>query len=316
LIKRPGAVSTTSPAKPAGAPLHAFNRALGWWTSLDDSSRLFAYALVASLALHALVLSLRFQMPDERRSSLAPLEVVIVNSKTRARPQKAEVLAQANVEGGGETEQRRRARSPLPNHAQNRIGTDVLEARRRVQELEAQQQQLLAQARPAPVQAPPQPAPAPIEPAKREPTGTDLRDSALAMVRNLEAQVSRDVDEYNQRPRKTFVGVRAQEFRFAQYVEDWRLKIERNGNLNYPEGARGRVYGSLRMAVSINADGSLAGLEIERSSGFPVLDQAARRIVQMSAPFARFPSDIRRDTDVLVITRTWHFAPGDRVFSD
>jgi protein TonB len=136
------------------------------------------------------------------------------------------------------------------------------------------------------------------------------------MVRNLEAQVSREVDEYNQRPRKTFVGVRAQEFRFAQYVEDWRLKIERNGNLNYPEGARGRVYGSLRMSVSINSDGSLAGLEIERSSGFPVLDQAARRIVQMSAPFARFPSNIRRDTDVLVITRTWHFAPGDRVFSD
>jgi protein TonB len=136
------------------------------------------------------------------------------------------------------------------------------------------------------------------------------------MVRTMEAQVSRQVDEYNRRPKKTFVGVRASEFRFAQYVEDWRLKIERTGNLNYPEAARGRLYGSLRLSVSINADGSLAGLELERSSGIPVLDQAAQRIVQMSAPFARFPGDIRRDTDVLVITRTWHFAPGDRVFAD
>jgi protein TonB len=176
--------------------------------------------------------------------------------------------------------------------------------------------QLLTQVQSAPARVNAEPSPAPVEPARREPTGTDLRDSALAMVRNMEAQVSRQVDEYSRRPKKTFVGARASEFRFAQYVEDWRLKIERNGNLNYPESARGRLYGSLRLSVSINSDGTLASLELERSSGIPVLDQAARRIVQMSAPFARFPSDISRDTDILVITRTWHFAPGDRVFSE
>ena len=286
------------------------------WSDLDRSSRLFTYALAASLAFHALVLSIRFQMPDSRRNTLAPLEVVIVNSKTRSAPDKPEVLAQANVDGGGDTDQPRRARSPLPNHAQTRAGNDVLEAQRRIQELESQQRQLLAQARSAPVQAPAQPSPAPAEPSKNEPSGEQLRDSAMAMVRTLEAQVSRQIDEYNRRPKKTFVGARAAEFRFAQYVEDWRQKIERNGNLNYPEGARGRVYGTLRLSVSINADGTLAALELERSSGYPVLDRAAERIVQMSAPFARFPSDIRRDTDILVITRTWHFAPGDRVFSD
>jgi protein TonB len=312
LIRLPKSVSAALPAIPAASreALRAF------WAGLDDSSRLFVFALVFSFVAHGLVLSIRFQMPDGRRNALAPLEVVIVNSKTRSRPDKPEILAQANVDGGGDTDQPRRARSPLPNHVQTRAGNDVREAQRRIQELEAQQRQLLAQTQAAPVRAPAEPAPAPAEPDKREPTGTELRDSAMAMVRSLEAQVSKQIDEYNRRPKKTFVGARAAEYRFAQYVEDWRQKIERNGNLNYPEGARGRVYGSLRLSVSIAADGSLAGLELERSSGFPVLDRAAERIVQMSAPFARLPGDIRRDTDILVITRTWHFAPGDRLFSD
>ncbi len=285
------------------------------WAQLDAQSRLFALALVASVVFHAVVLSIRFQMPEVRRDSVAPLEVVIVNSRSRTRPDRPQVLAQANLNGGGETEQPHRARAPLPNQARNRAGNDIEEAKRRVQELEERQRQLLTQSH-APAAAPASiAAAAPAEP-QRDASGAELRDSAMAMVRSMEAQVSRQIDEYNRRPRKTFVGARASEFRFAQYVEDWRQKIERIGNLNYPESARGRTYGSLRLSVSINADGSLGGLELERSSGYPVLDRAAERIVQMAAPFARFPSDIRRDTDILVITRTWHFAPGDRVFSD
>ncbi len=254
-------------------------------------------------------------MPDARRDSIAPLEVVIVNSKSRTRPEQAQVLAQANLNGGGETEEPHHMRAPLPNQARNRVGDDVQDARRRVQELEERQRQLLTQAQ-APASTPAQAAAAtPAEP-QPDASGAELRDSAMAMVRSMEAQVARQIDEYNKRPHKTFIGARATEFRFAQYVEDWRQKIERIGNLNYPESARGRTYGSLRLSVSINADGSLGAIELERSSGYPILDRAAERIVQMSAPFARFPPDIRRDTDILVITRTWHFAPGDRVFSD
>jgi protein TonB len=313
LTKLPRSVSKALPGL-AAVPRDAF---LVWWRELDESYQLFTFALVFSLVFHAFVLSIRFQMPDgKRNNSMAPLEVVIVNSKTRSRPEKAEVLAQANIDGGGDTDQKRRARTPLPNHVQSRPGNDVREAQRRVQELEAQQRELLSQVKAAAVQAPVVTSPAQAEPTRREPTGAELRDSAMAMIKTLEAQVSRQLDEYNKRPKKTFIGARAQEFRFAQYVEDWRLKVERNGNLNYPESARGRLYGSLRLSVSINADGSLAALELERSSGHAVLDRAAERIVQMSAPFARFPNDIRRDTDILVITRTWHFAPGDRVFSD
>jgi protein TonB len=145
--------------------------------------------------------------------------------------------------------------------------------------------------------------------------GTARRDARSCGVQRR-VQVARNTDDYNKRPRKMFVGVRATEYRFAQYVDDWRQKVERFGNLNYPDTARGKVYGSLRMSVSINPDGSLAAVEIERSSGHKLLDAAAERIVRMAAPYARFPDNIRRDVDVLVITRTWHFEQGDRIMTE
>jgi protein TonB len=100
------------------------------------------------------------------------------------------------------------------------------------------------------------------------------------------------------------------------YVEDWRQKVERIGNLNYPEGARGRIYGSLRVTVSIKSDGSLDDIQVDRPSEHKVLNEAALKIVRLAAPYAAFPPEIRKDTDILVITRTWTFAPGDRLYND
>lgn len=266
------------------------------------------------MVIHAFVLSIHFKFPDARGPNLPnALDVVFVNSKTRSKPLKAEVLAQANLDRGGNTDLERRAKTTSAFRKKTAPGKDTTQANRRVQELEAQQRQLLSQVE-AETAAPVPEVKPKVEP-KPAVSGTDLAQRALAIAR-LEAQLSRSIDEYNKRPRKQFVGARAAEYRFAQYVEDWRRKIERIGNLNYPEGARGRIYGNLRLTVSINPDGSLAAVELERSSGHEILDRAARRIVRMGAPYARFPENIRRDTDILVITRTWHFARGDRVFSD
>ena len=281
---------------------------------LDPSSRAFALSLAISIAIHALVLSIHFKFPDGRRlASPNTLDVVFVNSKTRSKPLKPDALAQANLDGGGNTDLDRRAKTPLPFVKNADPGRDTKQANRRVRELEARQRQLMSQLN-AKATVPVEVAKPQTEPQPKA-SGLDLAHSALAIAR-LEAQLSRSIDEYNKRPRKQFVGARAAEYRFAQYVEDWRQKIERIGNLNYPEGARGRIYGSLRLAVSIGTDGSIAAMELERSSGHEVLDRAAQRIVRMGAPFARFPDNIRRDTDILVITRTWHFAPGDKVFSE
>jgi len=133
----------------------------------------------------------------------------------------------------------------------------------------------------------------------------------------LEAQISKQQDEYQKRPKRKFVGARTQEYRFATYVEAWRQKVERVGNLNYPEAAREqKIYGQLRMTVSIKADGSLEKIEINQSSGHQVLDNAARRIVELAAPYSPFPEDIRKDTDILSITRTWTFTRQDSLASD
>jgi protein TonB len=276
-----------------------------------------ALAVFVSVLLHAIVLALSFTAPDpSRKLAPAQLEVVLVNSKTRSRPVKPDVLAQANLDGGGNTDEDRRAKTPLPVLQHSERGNDIKQATRRVQELEAKQRQLLSQLKPTPTPAPvAQPKAQEKTEAQPPVSGSELASSAM-MIARMEAQVARSIEEYNKRPRKNFVGARASEARFALYVEDWRQKVERIGNLNYPDGARGRIYGTLRLTVSINADGSLASVDLERSSGQKILDAAATRIVQMAAPYGKFPPDIRKDTDILVITRTWHFAPGDRVFSE
>jgi protein TonB len=98
--------------------------------------------------------------------------------------------------------------------------------------------------------------------------------------------------------------------------EEWRAKVERLGTVNYPAEARGKLYGNLRLTVTIRPDGNVESVELDRSSGLKILDAAAFKIVRMAAPYAAFPASIRRDTDLLVITRTWFFSQGDKILTE
>jgi protein TonB len=284
----------------------------------ERNDRVLGAAIGLSIALHAAALAVHFKHPDrpQWKPTEQPLEVVLVNAKTRDKPVKADVLAQSSLDRGGNVDDERRAKTPLPVTHPRAPGRDLAHARKRVQELEAQQQRLLAQAREEPARAAAEaPQPAPIEQAPPQPSGRDLADLSLAAMR-LQAQIDRQMQEYQKRPRKKFIGARAAEYRFAQYEEDWRLKIERIGTLNYPAEARGKHYGNLRLTVTIRPDGSVDSIELDRSSGLKVLDAAAFKIVRMATPFAAFPPDIRRDTDLLVITRTWFFGRGDKMWTE
>ncbi|MSQ21078.1 MAG: TonB family protein [Betaproteobacteria bacterium] len=285
------------------------------------SDRILNIAIVISIALHAVVLCTRFTFPDAFEfKNPPPIEVVLVNSKSAASPERPDVLAQANLDGGGNTDENRRAKTPLPATPRTQTGTDLVEqTKRQIQQLEQKQHKLLMQAAKAktimsPTEMRAEPFPS-LDPVRLDQSGQDAAARALAMAK-LEAQIARQVDEYNKRPRKQFVGARAAEVRFAQYVEDWRLKIERVGNANYPAAARGRIYGSLRLTVAIRADGSVESIEVDQPSGYQMLNRAAERIVKMASPYSAFPTDVRRDTDILVITRTWIFAPGDKLQSE
>jgi protein TonB len=274
-------------------------------------------ALGVSVLLHAAALSLHFRMPDSLRwkSSNSTLEVVLVNARSREMPTRPSVLAQANLDRGGNVDEARQARTPLPVTEPRDPGKDLAEAQKRVRQLEAQQRRLLAQARKAKTTTPAAPREAPAQETAERPSGRDLADLALATMR-LQAQIDKQVEEYQKRPRKKFIGANAAEYRFAQYEEDWRVKIERVGMVNYPPEARGKLYGNLRLTVAIRPDGSVDSVELDRSSGLKVLDDAAFKIVRLAAPYARFPTDIRRDTDILVITRTWFFGQGDKIWTE
>ena len=299
-------------------------------------------AITLSVILHAVPIAIiKFEPPELKvfRDKTPALDVVLVNAKTETKPEKADALAQANLDRGGNTEDERRAKTALPAsrdkpseirvkpaeqtreaNKQAELDAEAERKRQRVAELEKEAEALMTQARAkktietVPTSRAEQPqtesGQAP-EAVSRTLDRAQLATAITDMAR-LEAQIAKQQDEYQKRPKRRFIGARTQEYRFATYVESWRQKVERVGNLNYPEAAREqKIYGQLRMTVSINADGSIESVEINQSSGHPVLDNAARRIVELAAPYSPFPDNIRKDTDILSITRTWTFTRED-----
>ena len=289
-----------------------------YWSGLDRQSRVLAISIAASVVLHVILLSIHFRFPDALRwkSTSQPLEVVLVNAKSRDKPERAKALAQANLDGGGNTDAKRRASTPLPVTNPKEPGRDLAEMQRRQRELEAQQQRLLAQARESRAAVPAAgEGKRPVDEPTPQVAGRDMADRTLAML-ELQAKIDRDIRLYQEKPRKLFIGASASKYLFAQYEEEWRAKIERVGTINYPAEARGKLYGTLQMTVTILPDGSVEKIELNRSSGLKLLDQAAFRIVKMASPFAVFPAEIRKNYDQVVITRTWFFAQGDKVWTE
>ncbi|WP_082308527.1 TonB family protein [Achromobacter sp. DMS1] len=260
--------------------------------------------LAISLLVHAAALAWRFGAPALQRPPAAGLEVVLLNARSETPPDAPRVIAQNAMTGGGNASQGM-ASTPLPRTGQS-AETIVLEAtRQRQMQLEAEQARLMTQLRSADKAGVERPAVNPW-PEGSEP-GNDAQDQASVIQNAQVAALAARVRQYSAEPRKQFVAPSAEASRYAAYLDAWRSRIEAIGTRNYPDEARGRIYGSLRITVTVRSDGSIGGVEIDQPSPHAVLNQAARRIVQLAAPFPPFPPDIARDTDELVITRTWHF---------
>jgi protein TonB len=291
-------------------------------TSAFTLSARMRTALFASLAIHVAILyGIGFTLPGKLRpdQDKHALEVVLVNAKSKTQPVIADARAQHNLDGGGNTDEKRRAQSPLPVMPEQKADAEVKLALRRVEQLEREARQVVTQAQSrTPIETAPPAKAAPVAEAdsQAQPSASDIMQRSMELAR-LEAKISRDWDAYQQRPRRRFIGSRTQEYRFARYVEDWRQKIERIGDLNYPQGAREqRLHGRLVVTVAIRADGTVEAVDINTSSRHKILDEAARRIVQLAAPFSAFPADIAKDVDILHITRTWTFTTGERFVSE
>ena len=300
---------------PFAAKLSVFKRTV---LEMDDLSR-FQYAVAASIVLHAIVLfGVTFRPPDRARlDNVAPaLEVVLVNARSTTRPLKADAVAQHNLDGGGNTDLERQAKTPLPVTRNDKQATELSLASQRVQQREMEQKKLLTQIQSMAKVETATAKPEPQTETRVAPTANDIRSTVAESIR-LEAQIAQNLEAYQKRPRRTFLGGRTQEYRFSRYIEDWRIKIERIGTVNFPQAARDqKIYGSLRLTVSIKADGSVENVEVNRSSGHKILDDAAIRIVNLAAPYAAFPADIAKDTDILGITKTWTFTSSDRLATE
>ncbi|MEF9996080.1 MAG: TonB family protein [Burkholderiaceae bacterium] len=267
-------------------------------------SNLLVAALAISVGLHAAVLAVRFVDPEflKVRATDPPLEIVLVNAKSDAKPGRAQALAQVNLDGGGMHEAGLRT-SPLPAAMQMRNGDSLTAARESVEQLEEEQRRLLAAMRSGGRKLPPPPR----DPSRERANKGAASEEASEQLARMEAVIDKQISDYQARPRKHFFMPSTSAYRYARYVEDWRSQVEKIGNNHYPEEARGKLYGALRMTVAIRKDGSLADTVIDQSSGSSVLDASARRIVKLSAPFAPFPPEVAKDTDILEITRTWIF---------
>ena len=279
-----------------------------------DWTTRIAIAMLFSAAVHGMVMSTKFTMINPRlfEDHSIPMEVVLVNAKSREAPLDPDALGQANLAGGGNTDDDRRMKSPLPASAKTQSGGTEEAAQEQVAQLEQTARQLLTQLK---NNAPSEPAP---QTSQREPQQPDINVNQLAAqsreMAQLQARVSQQWDEYQKRPRRAFVGANVREYAFARYVEDWVAKVELIGNLNYPEAARRQgVYGSLKLTVSLYADGRIEKIDVDRPSGSKVLDAAAEKIVRLGAPYAPFPAEMRKKTDILSITRTWTFTRSDQL---
>lgn len=284
-------------------------------TILQQPAPRLSFAVLFSFGLHAFILfGIAFVIPDWKDIPVVsqPLEVTLVNSKSSSRPDKANAYAQSNLDGGGNTEDDLHAKTPFPVLGDAKRFTPE-QTTQRLRQLQQENKRLLTRLKGDYSVA--------VNKAQKQPSdsgadGHDLVQRSLEIVR-LEAQISKSLNMYEKMPKRKYIGARTEEYRFAQYVEDWRAKVERVGNMNYPEVARSqKIYGSLTLTVSIRSDGSVESIEINRPSGQRILDASAIRIVKLSAPFSPFPPDIRKDTDVLSITRTWTFTSTDRLESE
>lgn len=268
-------------------------------------------SFLMALGLHAVVLlGVGFAVDFKPLTHpLDTLDIVLVNWRSEAPPEEADFLAQASQRGGGESDEASRpsqentGASPGPVEGedpmdQQQQSSTVADAAREQILLKTEDtehtQQITTIAQPEPPQ----------------PSAALLMQDSMRMAK-LQPGIQRDRESQSKLPRRKWISANTREYEYAAYMQAWVAKVERVGNLNYPEEVRRlRLVGDLRMTVGINHDGSVESIDISKSSGQPQIDQAAIRIVRLAAPYSPLPEYINRNVDVLHITRTWRFSRG------
>ena len=260
-------------------------------------------ALGASVAVHAVLLTVRFVDPEgfNRIFQDTPLEVILVNARTNERPDKAQAIAQSSLAGGGEAA-KGRATSPLPPSALTDMGDAADDAQRKIDTMQEQQALMLTQASKMLAAMPP---PDPKQPANH-PDAVAREEKRRQLVKLL-AEIERRINEENARPKKRYISPSTREEVYAVYYDGLRRKIEDKGTQNFPELAGRKLYGELTMIVTVNFDGRVLDTEVVESSGIVALDRRARTIARSAGPFGSFNEAMRRKADQIVVVSRFRF---------
>lgn len=273
-------------------------------TLLPNADRLAVTLLIAA-ALHAIIILGITFTPEDRdpADDLPTLEITVARKQSNP-VEEADYLAESSQEGAGNTtdkvrpQEERQQSSPPP-------------ASRPVEPQPAATPIITAQETKRPI-------PEPTEKTQTEPkplSATEVMSRSMEML-SLNQEINQSLQAYAQRPKEKFISASTREFKYANYMNDWVNKVERVGDLNYPDEARRRALsGSLRVDVTLNADGTVRDINITKPSPHKLLNDAAVRIVRLAAPYPPFPQEIREEVDILHITRTWEFTSGNQLHS-
>ncbi|MGJ7612536.1 MULTISPECIES: energy transducer TonB [unclassified Variovorax] len=267
-------------------------------------------ALGVSVIAHVALLAVRFVDPESFNKvfSETPLEVILVNSKTNDKPDaSARVMAQTSLAGGGDLE-RGRATSPLPPSSFTAMGDSFEDSRRQVEALQAQQIQMLAQIK-RELAAMPVPDPR----SAGEPTEAAAREEKRRQMVELVAEIERRVNEENARPKKRYLSPATREVAYAIYVDTLRRRIELKGTENFPSAAGKKLYGELKMTITVNFDGQVLDTSVDESSGDVTLDRRAQAIVRSVGNFGKFTDAMRRQSDQIVLQSRFKFTRDETI---
>lgn len=271
-----------------------------------------------ALAIHAiLILGISFDLMDSNNDVITTMEITLVHQRSNEEPEEADYLAQENQLGGGTQQNKSRPSSPFsnplpipekgfaPNSRRAMSPPPINETKKQTEIMSVEQSDQRVNSKKLQEETPI---------TTKNLTAAQLFERSQQIAK-LSAEINKLKKAYQQTPKHTWVhGANAKKYRFASYMDAWRAKVERIGNLNYPElVSKNNLTGSLLLDVAINPDGSIHSARITRSSGYRELDRAALRIVNMSAPFPPLTKDILKDTDVLHIPRVWRFQQGSHL---
>jgi len=267
-------------------------------TSPVTSTDRFTLTLFFAVVLHAMIiLGITFGTPnaDPPDNPLPTLDITVTNRSTPP-PEEADYLAQTSQDGGGNVTEKVRPQQAIPEQAPAVAQQQPAPAPTEVVTTTDSVTKILPQDTASP------------ETERMDPTAAELIERSMEMV-NLSEEINQSMRAYARRPKQVYVSARTQEFKYANYMAEWVKKVERVGNLNYPDVARREgVSGKLLLDVALNPDGSVRNITLLKSSGHAAIDEAAIRIVNLAGPYPPFSPEISKEADILHITRTWEFS--------